>query len=71
MSRRRSQEQRTTVRFFTQRGGGALDTLDAALEEGLAPLAGPHAVVVTRGVVVTHGAEVHIHFGGGGGGAQG
>lgn len=46
--------------------------MDAALKEGLAPLAGPHAVVVAGGVVVTHGAEVHIDFGGGGGGgAQG
>lgn len=45
--------------------------MDAALEKGLAPLAGPHAVVVAGGVVVTHGAEVHIDFGGGGGGRGG
>lgn len=38
------------------------DTLDAPLEKSLAPLAGPHAVVVTGGVVVTHGAEVHVSF---------
>lgn len=38
------------------------DTLDTPLEKGLAALAGPHAVVVTRGVVVAHGAEVHVGF---------
>lgn len=41
---------------------GRADTLDAPLEKSLAALAGPHAVVVTRGVVVTHGAEVHVGF---------
>lgn len=39
-----------------------VDTLDTPLEKGLAALAGPHAVVVTRGVVVAHGAEVHVGF---------
>lgn len=34
--------------------------MDAPLEKGLAALAGPHAVVVPRGVVVAHGAEVHV-----------
>lgn len=35
-------------------------TLDAPLKEGLAALAGPHAVVVPRGVVAAHGAETHL-----------
>lgn len=39
-----------------------VDTLDAPLEKGLTALTGPHAVVVTRGVVVAHGAEVHVSF---------
>lgn len=40
----------------------SVDTLDAPLEKGLAALAGPHAVVVTRGVIMAHGAEVHVGF---------
>lgn len=36
--------------------------MDAPFEKGLAALAGPHAVVVPRGVVVAHGAEVHVGF---------
>jgi len=37
-------------------------TLDAPLEEGLAALAGPDAVVVAGGVVVTHGAVVEVRL---------
>lgn len=36
--------------------------MDAPLEKGLAALAGPHAVVVPRGVIMAHGAEVHVSF---------
>lgn len=44
------------------RGEARAGTLDAPLEEGLAALAGPHAVVVARGVVVAHGTKVHVGF---------
>lgn len=37
-------------------------TLDAPLEEGLAPLTRPDAVVVARGVVVAHGTEVEVRL---------
>lgn len=40
----------------------ASHTLDAALEERLAALAGPHAIVVPGGVVMTHSAEMHVGF---------
>lgn len=36
--------------------------MDTPLEKRFTALAGPHAVVVPRGVVVTHGAEVHVGF---------
>ncbi len=37
-----------------------LPTLDAPLKEGLAALAGPHPVVVPRGIVTAHGTETHL-----------
>lgn len=37
-----------------------VDTLDTPLEKSLAALTGPDTVVVPRGVVVAHGAEVHV-----------
>lgn len=37
-------------------------TLDAPLEEGLTALTRPDAVVVARGVVVTHSAVVEVHL---------
>lgn len=37
-----------------------LPTLDAPLKKGLAALAGPHPVVVPRGVVTAHGTETRL-----------
>ncbi len=38
----------------------SLPTLDAPLKKGLAALAGPHPVVVPRGIVTAHGTETHL-----------
>lgn len=57
-------EEEETLRRCTERV--QVHTLDAPLEKGLAALAGPHAVVVAGGVVVAHGAEVHVGFARGG-----
>lgn len=37
-----------------------LPTLDASLKKRLAALAGPHTVVVPRGIVTAHGTETHL-----------
>lgn len=37
-----------------------LPTLYAPLKEGLAALAGPHPVMVPRGIIAAHGTETHL-----------
>lgn len=58
-------KRRDRLLFCPMRRGTPSDrnnTLDAPLEESLAALTRPHAVVVPGSVVVTHVTEVHVCF---------